>query len=226
MKNILLALSIALTYGIALGHPAHAEDTAPESAKTSKKAAVTKKKSDKKADAAAEKPAEGTTAVIKTDAGDITVRLFADTAPKTVENFVGLAKGTKDWTDPKTGKKVTGKPLYNGTIFHRIIPDFMIQGGDPLGMGTGGPGYTFEDETKPTDKFDKPGILAMANAGPNTNGSQFFITVKDTPWLAGRHTVFGEVTHGMDVVMKIVKAERGENDRPVKPVKIKRIDVK
>ncbi|MCM2324415.1 MAG: peptidylprolyl isomerase [Oligoflexia bacterium] len=170
--------------------------------------------------------AKDRTAVLKTSAGDITVKLFADQTPKTVENFVGLATGKKAWTDPKTGKEIKGTPLYNGTIFHRVIPEFMIQGGDPLGTGTGGPGYQFEDETKPTDKFDRPGILAMANAGPNTNGSQFFITLKPTPWLNGRHTIFGEVTQGMDVVNKIVAEPRGPNDRPEKPVTIQKITVK
>jgi peptidyl-prolyl cis-trans isomerase A (cyclophilin A) len=169
--------------------------------------------------------AKDVTAVIETTAGDIKVKLFADSAPKTVDNFVQLATGKKDWTDPKTSKQMKGKPLYNGTIFHRVIPDFMIQGGDPAGNGTGGPGYTFEDETKPTDQFDKPGILAMANSGPNTNGSQFFITLKPTPWLNGRHTIFGEVTSGMEVVTKIVTAPRGANDMPDKPVKIKKIKV-
>ena len=166
------------------------------------------------------------TAIFKTTAGNITIKLFPDRAPKTVQNFIGLATGKKEWTDPTNGKLVKGKPLYNSTIFHRIIPDFMIQGGDPLGTGTGGPGYTFEDETKPTDQFDRPGILAMANAGPNTNGSQFFITVKPTPWLNGRHTIFGEVTQGMDVVDKIVNASKGPNDRPVDPVKITQITIK
>ena len=120
---------------------------------------------------------------------------------------------------------MVGKPLYNGTIFHRIIPDFMIQGGDPLGKGIGGPGYKFEDETKPTDNFDKPGILAMANAGPNTNGSQFFITVIPTQWLNGKHTIFGEVTSGMDVIMKMSKVERGPMDKPVKDIKIESITI-
>jgi peptidyl-prolyl cis-trans isomerase A (cyclophilin A) len=167
-----------------------------------------------------------TGAVIKTTAGDITVKLFADKAPKTVANFVALATGKKEWKDPKTGETVKNKPLYNGTIFHRIIPDFMIQGGDPAGNGTGGPGYQFEDEFTPSDAFDKVGILAMANAGPNTNGSQFFITVKETPWLNGKHTIFGEVTKGMDVVNKIVSAPKGANDMPDKPVKITKITIK
>ena len=166
------------------------------------------------------------TAVIQTTKGSITLKLFPEKAPKTVENFVGLATGSKEWTDPKTGKKMKRKPLYNGTVFHRVIPDFMIQGGDPLGQGTGGPGYSFEDETQPSDSFDKPGILAMANAGPNTNGSQFFITVKPTPWLNGKHTIFGEVTEGMDVVNKIVNAPRGPDDKPKTPIKIKKITLK
>jgi peptidyl-prolyl cis-trans isomerase A (cyclophilin A) len=162
-------------------------------------------------------------AVLKTSAGDITLKLFPDKAPKTVDNFVSLANGKKDWINPKNGKKMKNRPLYNGTIFHRVIPDFMVQGGDPLGDGTGGPGYQFEDETSPSDQFDHPYILAMANAGPNTNGSQFFITVKATPWLNGKHTIFGEVTKGQDVVNKIVSAPKGANDRPEKPVKINRI---
>jgi peptidyl-prolyl cis-trans isomerase A (cyclophilin A) len=165
-------------------------------------------------------------AVIKTTAGNITVKLFAEKAPKTIANFVGLSTGKKEWKDPKTGNMVKGKPLYNGTIFHRVIPDFMIQGGDPAANGTGGPGYQFEDEFTPSDSFDKPGILAMANAGPNTNGSQFFITVKPTPWLNGKHTIFGEVTKGMDVVNKIVSAPKGPNDMPTDPVKIIKITIK
>lgn len=164
-------------------------------------------------------------AVIKTNMGTITLTLFKDKAPKTVENFIGLAKGTKEWTDPKTGKKMKGKSLYTGTIFHRVIPDFMIQGGDPLGQGVGGPGYKFEDEFSPLDNFNKPGILAMANAGPGTNGSQFFITVAPTPHLNQHHTIFGEVTSGMDVVMKISKVDRGAMDRPNKEVKIESIKI-
>lgn len=166
------------------------------------------------------------TATLKTSMGVIKLKLFKETAPKTVENFVGLATGKKEWKDPKTEKTVKGKSLYAGTIFHRVIPDFMIQGGDPLGNGTGGPGYQFEDETKPTDSFDKPGILAMANAGPNTNGSQFFITVKPTPWLNGKHTIFGEVIEGMDIVEKIVSVPKDASDRPEKPVKIEKVTIK
>jgi len=156
-------------------------------------------------------------ATMKTTLGDVVLVLFEDKAPKTVANFVGLASGTKEWTDPKTGEKVK-KPLYNGTIFHRVIPDFMIQGGDPLGRGTGGPGYKFEDEFSPDLKHSKPGILSMANAGPNTNGSQFFITVRPTAQLDGKHAVFGEVVKGQEVVNAIVNTPRGANNKPNKDV--------
>ncbi|HWP24238.1 MAG TPA: peptidylprolyl isomerase [Candidatus Binatia bacterium] len=159
-------------------------------------------------------------ATLKTSMGDIVVRLFEDKAPRTVANFVGLATGTKEWLDAKTGEKVK-RPLYNGTIFHRVIPGFMIQGGDPLGNGTGGPGYRFEDEFHADLRHDKPGILSMANAGPNTNGSQFFITQKATPWLDGRHSVFGEVVKGQNVVDAIVNVPRDQRDRPIKDVMIK-----
>jgi peptidyl-prolyl cis-trans isomerase A (cyclophilin A) len=156
-------------------------------------------------------------ATFKTSIGDIVVRLYEDKAPRTVENFVGLATGTKEWTDPKAGKKVK-RPLYNGTIFHRVIPNFMIQGGDPLGTGRGGPGYKFDDEFSPDLRHNKPGILSMANAGPNTNGSQFFITTVPTPHLDNRHSVFGEVVQGQDVVLAIGNVPRGPNDRPLKDV--------
>ena len=172
-----------------------------------------------------ERKAKKMTAIIHTSVGDVTLKLFPETAPKTVENFVGLANGTKSWKQPGTGKKMEGTPLYNDTIFHRVIPGFMVQCGDPAGNGTGGPGYQFADETGPSDNFDKPGILAMANAGPNTNGSQFFITVKATPWLNRKHTIFGEVTSGMDVVEKIVNSPRDEMDRPREAIKIKSIKV-
>ena len=167
----------------------------------------------------------GTIAIIKTSMGSITIKLFKDKAPKTVENFVGLATGSKEWTDPKSGQKMKNTPLYDGTIFHRVIPNFMVQAGDPLGKGIGGPGYKFEDEFKPTDNFDKPGILAMANSGPNTNGSQFFITVKPTPWLNGHHTIFGEVTAGMDIVNEISNADRDAMDRPKTEIKIEKITI-
>lgn len=163
-------------------------------------------------------------AKFETNQGDFTCLLYPDSAPKTVANFVGLAKGDKEWLDPKTGDKQK-KPLYNGTIFHRVIPDFMIQGGDPLGNGTGGPGYEFEDEFDPILVFANPGTLAMANSGPNSNGSQFFITVAPTPWLNGKHTIFGRVTEGYDVVEAISKAKSGMNDRPAKDIVLKKVTI-
>src|SRR5574341_1474918 len=152
-------------------------------------------------------------ATLKTSMGDVVVRVYEDKAPRTVENFVGLATGTKEWTDPKTGQK-ENRPLYSGTIFHRVIPNFMIQGGDPLGSGRGGPGYRFNDEFHPDLKHSKPGVLSMANAGPNTNGSQFFITHKATPWLDNKHSVFGEVVKGQDVVNAMATVPMGPGDRP------------
>jgi len=165
------------------------------------------------------------TVLIQTSLGDIKVELFSDKAPKTVENFLELASGKKAWKDPKAGGKEVKKPLYDGTIFHRVIPDFMIQGGDPNGNGTGGPGYQFADEFDASVRFDKPGMLAMANSGPGTNGSQFFITVAPTPWLNDKHTIFGEVKSGMDVVKKIVSAEREPGDKPKTDIKIKSIKI-
>jgi peptidyl-prolyl cis-trans isomerase A (cyclophilin A) len=167
----------------------------------------------------------GTYAVIETTMGNIVCRLFEKEAPKTVQNFTDLAEGKRDWQDNVSGKKGPG-PLYSGTIFHRVIPDFMIQGGDPSGTGMGGPGYRFEDETKGSPhKFDKPGKLAMANAGPNTNGSQFFITVAPTPWLTGNHTIFGEVVEGQDIVTKISSVPRDRKDRPSQDVAISAIRI-
>ena len=156
-----------------------------------------------------------TTAPLHTSLGDIRVNLFADQAPKTVRNFTGLAEGTQEWTDPRVRAKSTA-PLYDGTIFHRIIPGFMIQGGDPLGTGTGGPGFRFNDEFHPELSFDRPYLLAMANAGPNTNGSQFFITVAPTSWLNFKHSIFGEVAdqESRDVVDAIAAVPTGRNDRP------------
>lgn len=148
--------------------------------------------------------AEPIHATFQTSAGDIVVKLLPEKAPKTVENFLGLAEGTREWTDPRSGQKVK-TPLYDGTVFHRVIPEFMIQGGDPLGTGTGGPGYKFGDEIGPDNKFDRPGLLAMANAGPNTNGSQFFITEVPTPHLNRGHTIFGEVVKGGELVAKIAR---------------------
>jgi peptidyl-prolyl cis-trans isomerase A (cyclophilin A) len=166
-----------------------------------------------------------TTATFVTNKGSFTVRLMPEHAPKTVANFVELATGAKEWTDPHSGDRKSG-PLYDGTVFHRVIPNFMIQGGDPLGTGTGGPGYRFEDEVPSNGpRFDRPGLLAMANAGPNTNGSQFFVTVAATPWLDGKHTIFGEVTEGYEVVEAIAGAPTGSQDRPVDDIVIERIDV-
>jgi peptidyl-prolyl cis-trans isomerase A (cyclophilin A) len=157
------------------------------------------------------------TATLLTNQGTVVVRLYPDHAPKTVKNFVDLAEGGREWSDPRTRKTAAAK-LYDGTIFHRVIPDFMIQGGDPLGTGTGGPGYKFGDEIHPDLVFDRPYLLAMANAGPGTNGSQFFITTTPTPWLTGKHTIFGEVISGKDVVDTISKVRTGRNDRPVDDV--------
>ena len=164
------------------------------------------------------------TATLTTTQGPITVRLFPDHAPKTVRNFTELAEGAKEWTDPRT-QSVSSAKLYDRTIFHRVIPDFMIQGGDPLGTGTGGPGYKFGDEIHPDLSFDRPYLLAMANAGPGTNGSQFFITVAPTPWLNGRHTIFGEVIDGADVVDTISRLKTGPGDRPVEDVVIESVTV-
>jgi peptidyl-prolyl cis-trans isomerase A (cyclophilin A) len=168
--------------------------------------------------------AEDITATLRTTMGTIVVRLFPDQAPKTVQNFVGLAEGSIPWTDPRTGRPATG-PLYNGTIFHRVIDQFMLQGGDPLGTGTGGPGYEFEDEFHPDLRFNRPYLLAMANAGPGTNGSQFFITVVPTPHLDRRHTIFGEVVQGTEVVDAIAKTETDRGDRPVKDVVLESVTI-
>ena len=170
----------------------------------------------------------GTYAIFDTTEGQIVVRLFENDAPVTVKNFIELAEGTREWSHPTTREK-SNKPLYNGTIFHRVIPDFMIQGGDPTGTGMGGPGYKFQDETKGSPhSFDKKGKLAMANSGPGTNGSQFFITVAPTTWLTGNHTIFGEVVEGQDVADKISKVPRGGQDKPktdvvLNSVKIERV---
>ena len=164
------------------------------------------------------------TATLRTNAGPVVIRLFPDHAPKTVRNFVELAEGSRQWTDPRTGRETTDK-LYDGTIFHRVIPDFMIQGGDPLGSGRGGPGYKFADEIHPDLTFDRPYLLAMANAGPGTNGSQFFITVASTPWLNGKHTIFGEVIEGADVIDRISRVKTGSQDRPAEDVIIESVTV-
>ena len=165
-----------------------------------------------------------TTAMFVTSKGTFTVELYPQHAPATVANFVGLATGSKEWTD--RGGATSSDPLYSGTVFHRVIPNFMIQGGDPEGTGRGGPGYQFEDEfPSGAPAFDRPGLLAMANSGPNTNGSQFFVTVVATPWLSGKHTIFGGVTDGMEVVDAIAKAATGRQDRPLEDVIIERIEI-
>jgi len=167
-----------------------------------------------------------TTATLHTSLGDIVIELFPNHAPKTVANFVELATGAKEWTDPRTGDKTTAK-LYDGTIFHRVIDGFMIQGGDPLGRGTGGPGYRFEDEFHGELVFDRPYILAMANSGPGTNGSQFFITVAPTTWLNRKHSIFGEVKDGASqaVVDKIATAKTGAQDKPTTDITINSVTV-
>jgi len=171
---------------------------------------------------------ETLTATLTTSQGTIVVRLFPDQAPKTVRNFVELAEGGREWTDPRTGQ-VSKTPLYNGTIFHRVIPQFMIQGGDPLGTGTGGPGYKFDDEIHPDLTFDRPYLLAMANAGKQggrgTNGSQFFITTVPTYWLNGKHTIFGEVISGQDVVDAIDSAPTKPGDRPVNDIVLQSVTI-
>ena len=181
-------------------------------------------------------PTPTAVATLHTNHGDIVVNLFGDHAPRTVDNFVGLSDGTGEWTDPATGKPGEG-PLYQGVVFHRIIPGFMIQGGDPLGQGTGGPGYNFNDEIHPELTFQKPYLLAMANAGlrrnaitgkaEGTNGSQFFITTDPTPWLQGKHTIFGEVADDASrgVVDTIAQVPTTAGDRPIEPVVIDSIDV-
>jgi peptidyl-prolyl cis-trans isomerase A (cyclophilin A) len=165
------------------------------------------------------------TATFVTSMGSFTVTLMPEHAPMTVANFLELATGAKEWTDPRDGERKT-EPLYDGTLFHRVIDGFMIQGGDPTGTGTGGPGYRFEDECPPGGpSFDRPGLLAMANAGPNTNGCQFFVTVAPTAWLTGKHTIFGEVTEGYEVVEAISQLPTGAGDRPTREVVIERIEI-
>ena len=164
-------------------------------------------------------------ATIVTNKGSFSVALMPEHAPKTVKNFVDLATGGREWTDPRDAQ-TKSDPLYPGTVFHRVIDGFMVQGGDPAGTGVGGPGYTFEDEV-PSDgpTFNQAGRVAMANAGPGTNGSQFFVTVAETPWLNGRHTIFGQVTEGYDVVEAMSKAPTAGQDRPAEEILIERIDI-
>jgi peptidyl-prolyl cis-trans isomerase A (cyclophilin A) len=168
----------------------------------------------------------GPAVIFDTSMGRLTCRLFTREAPRTTANFIGLATGTKTWTDPKTNQPVTGRPLYNGTTFHRVIPGFMIQGGDPLGTGAGGPGYAFDDEIAPTLQFDVPGRLAMANAGPNTNGSQFFITEMAHPELNGTYSIFGQCDpHTVLMVQSIARVPRDGDDKPLTPVTINKVTI-
>jgi peptidyl-prolyl cis-trans isomerase A (cyclophilin A) len=168
--------------------------------------------------------APGTYAILETSQGSIVCRLFEKEAPQTVANFVGLAEGTKEFSDPRTGQK-TKRPFFDGLVFHRVIPEFMIQGGCPLGTGTGGPGYRFGDEFHPSLRHDKAGKLSMANSGPGTNGSQFFVTVAPTPWLDGKHSIFGEIVEGQDVADKISKLPRDGSDRPRTPVTLQHVRI-
>jgi peptidyl-prolyl cis-trans isomerase A (cyclophilin A) len=172
----------------------------------------------------AAKHGAGTYALFTTNKGNFIARLFDKDAPNTVQNFVGLAEGKKQWKDPRTGRMIR-RPYYNNVLFHRVIPNFMIQGGDPEGTGMGGPGFTFPDEISPKHRHDKPGILSMANRGPNTNGGQFFITVAPYPSLDGHYSIFGEIVEGQDVVNAISQVPRAERDRPVTPVTIKQVKI-
>lgn len=170
-------------------------------------------------------PGDGTLhARLETTLGTFVVRLFEDKVPNTVANFVGLATGAKEWKDPRTGQPGSG-PYYDGTIFHRVIPRFMIQGGDPTGTGTGGPGYRFADEFHPELRHNRPGLLSMANAGPNTNGSQFFITEVPTPHLDNRHSIFGEVIEGIELIATVTGQPRNQRDRPFEDIVLQKVSI-
>jgi cyclophilin family peptidyl-prolyl cis-trans isomerase len=212
MRKLLSAILCLALAGLAA---AQTGSTAPKS--TAAKPAAAKP-------ATTPAPKQPIQATFQTTAGDINCTLYPDKAPVTVANFVGLATGTKEWKNPSTGAPMHNRPLYDGTIFHRVIPNFMIQGGDPLGNGSGGPGYSFKDEFSDLT-FDQPGRLAMANSGPGTNGSQFFITEVPTPHLNGKHTIFGQCEN-MDLVKQIARAATDpRNDRPFTPVKITHIKI-
>jgi peptidyl-prolyl cis-trans isomerase A (cyclophilin A) len=232
---LLFVLSLTLTSAVALADEnGAAKDTTTDTTTVEKKTEAKKTDTKKAAD---KKTTEKTTslkgktviATFETSMGTFKVKLYPDKAPITVKNFVELAKGEKEWTDPKTGKK-EHKPLYDGTKFHRVIPGFMIQGGDPLGKGIGGPGYQFDDEIDSSLSFDKPGILAMANAGKpdgvhGTNGSQFFVTVAATTWLNGKHTIFGEVTEGYPIVEAISKKGTPQDSVPKTDIILKHVKI-
>lgn len=206
-----LAIAVASTAAIAQDNPKPVEPALPDAPQ---------------ATAAAMIHPNGPTVIFDTSMGRITCQFFEKQAPKTVANFIALAQGTKDWTDPRTQKMAHSKPLYDGTVFHRVIPEFMIQGGDPMGTGAGDPGFAFEDELDPNLNFDVPGRLAMANSGPNTNGSQFFITEAPTEHLNQRHTIFGQCDDpSVNVVKTIARVERDPSDKPVTPVVLKKVTI-
>ncbi len=220
---IVFAISCSESQNDANANPSNKAVAAAQ--KKAEKVQPETKKIEKKEEKPLVTPGKTLFAIMETSMGTIEIKLFPESAPKTVRNFVELARGEKEWVDPRSFKKVKDKPLYDGTIFHRVIPNFMIQGGDPRGTGTGGPGYKFEDEFDPKLKFDRPGLLAMANAGPNTNGSQFFITEVPTPHLNNRHTIFGEVTKNFELVKEIARVETGPRDKPAKDVVLKKLTI-
>ncbi len=230
IKIVLLYLSAFLIFSVAqadgdkaAADPAKTEQVEAKDA-TKEESKKDKKKVAKKTEKKDKKKMKAKFADFETTEGKFRVELFPDKAPETVDNFVGLAEGTKEFTDPKTGKKIK-RSFYDGLIFHRVIEGFMIQGGCPLGTGTGGPGYKFKDEFDASLRHSKPGILSMANAGPGTNGSQFFITVAPTPHLDNRHSIFGQVVDGLDVVMKISKVKTGPQDKPATDIVVKSLKI-
>jgi len=226
MKKALYVMVVLMAGGImGCGHSVHtdSETEGPPAVQIEKKEPEVQVKKEKKM-------GPGTYAVLEIGhksekLGEIVIKLYEDETPLTAGNFIDLAEGKREFIDPETGETVK-REFYDGLVFHRVIPNFMIQGGDPLGSGRGGPGYRFADEIVPQLKFDRPGLLAMANAGPNTNGSQFFITVAETPWLNGKHTIFGEVVEGMDTVMGISQIACGAADRPLEPVVMQKVTIK
>ncbi len=227
IRIVISMMLVILIIGFAIAQQEKDKSETPKSTEAKKEASPMEAKASPMSKEQIEKEyGAGTYAVFDTTKGMILCRLFPEKAPETVKNFIGLAEGTKEWTDPKTGTKVK-KRFYDGLIFHRVIPDFMIQAGCPLGKGTGGPGYKFKDEFDPSLKFDRPGLLAMANAGPNTNGSQFFITEVPTSWLNNKHTIFGEVLKGMDVVKAIarVPVESKRTNKPREDVVMKKVEI-
>jgi len=231
MRHSIIVAVVLSLFTVASAQTGTTPSTTTPPAKTKAKSKATTKTASPSATPAAKpaipaQPAEPPQVVFDTPLGQISCVLFPDKAPKTVANFISLANGTKAWTNPTTGKLTKGKSLYEGTIFHRVIPGFMIQGGDPRGNGTGDPGYSFEDEFSPELRFDRPGRLAMANSGPNTNGSQFFITEVPTPHLDDHHTIFGQCDDAsVEVVKAITRVPRGAADRPNTPVTINRITI-